>query len=659
MTDEQIRGVFEAVKSDDLKRFTTFMLSKSDLNLCFGRFPLLSLCYLYGSYKILNKYEKYMLGISNFNIILEYGEIYVKFKREAKKSIRFFSGENIVYPIQMLAILGDNETISKYYDKLFKNGEIVEILRKIYNLNEKVETEISVAKFKSTKNKSSKFQKICLSVVSILLCLLAFLPWGSILIIKNSTGLGSKNSPIIIRNEQEFKTALNNGKLHYKLDSDIVLSEEFSVEKFSGNLDGNGYVLSLDEKQGEALIKNLNGTVENLLLQVETQNLEIQNNTAIIAQISSGNIKKCEIYGSLNLNYNSSEDVYFSGFVFQNNGTIEESILNMKIVATNDTIHNAFLSGFASENNGKIIDCETARSSFETDTVDVAGFVCDNNGEITNVKNLLSISQTSSKEWHPNTAGVALNNNAKILFAENYGDISSTSSNEKNVTETNPNGFAVYSAGIACVNISLIESSKNYGKILATAKTATIYAGGIASCNYLAESSMGQIKNSKAVCNIEIKNEDEEKVAQVGGICGVSQGSIDVCGYEGNLSLNSTGGSVSGGLVGAHYLYAFDGNYNIVSNSYSASSFTFSDGADNKNLIGGLIGCYISGGTTLVLSNNHYVRNSSFAYGMNHRLVINGMIISQSYVLDEQAGFKSYDTLEKLKETASGVNAND
>ena len=67
----ELNQLFESIKKDDLKSFSSLMLSKSDLNICFGRFPILSLLYLYGSYQILDKYEKWLLPIHNFNIVEE------------------------------------------------------------------------------------------------------------------------------------------------------------------------------------------------------------------------------------------------------------------------------------------------------------------------------------------------------------------------------------------------------------------------------------------------------------------------------------------------------------------------------------------------------------------------------------------------------------
>ena len=73
----ELERLFEAIRKDDLKSFSSVMLSKSDLNISFGRFPILSLLYLYGSYKILEKYERFLLPIHNFQVVEENYDAYL------------------------------------------------------------------------------------------------------------------------------------------------------------------------------------------------------------------------------------------------------------------------------------------------------------------------------------------------------------------------------------------------------------------------------------------------------------------------------------------------------------------------------------------------------------------------------------------------------
>ena len=69
MEQKKAEQIFEAIKKDDLKLFSSLFVYQSDFNLCYGRFPLLSVLYLYGAYSILSKYEKSLLRIGNYDTV--------------------------------------------------------------------------------------------------------------------------------------------------------------------------------------------------------------------------------------------------------------------------------------------------------------------------------------------------------------------------------------------------------------------------------------------------------------------------------------------------------------------------------------------------------------------------------------------------------------
>lgn len=49
------REIIEIIKRDDLIAFLSLSKNENLLNLSFGRFPILSLCYLYNAKKIVKK----------------------------------------------------------------------------------------------------------------------------------------------------------------------------------------------------------------------------------------------------------------------------------------------------------------------------------------------------------------------------------------------------------------------------------------------------------------------------------------------------------------------------------------------------------------------------------------------------------------------------
>ena len=665
MANIDLKAIHEAIVRDDLRKFKEQVKSNSDLSFCYGRFPILSLCYLYNSCSILEVYEKYMLGLSNYTATDEYLEDYAKFKSVAGKAIRLFS-EEMVYPIEMLSVLGDSEIIAKNYKKLYKSGEITEKMQKIYSLTHDEEIEISVSKFVARQKKTSRAKKIFLSAFIIVFCIFLAFPITCISVISSSTGLGTKASPIVIRNEREFVDALSSGKRNYRLTSDIVLSKNVSTEKFSGKIDGNNHELTLSESQKEPLIETLSGTIANLKIEASLLELDIEKSFGVIANSLSGTIYGCEVQLQGEAKFLTDTDTYFSMFVVTNDGLILNSKFEGEVKASNDSNQNAFLVGFAGTNNGEIANCKAQEGSFVTDTVDCAGIAIDNYGKISGCENRLDISQTSEKEWHPNASGITVNNYGKIESVVNRGDISSTSTNETLKNDTNTDGFVVYAAGVACVSVNDITGAKNYGNISASSIHSTIYIGGIVGFSSFdsEKETEGTINRSKSFGNISAKIADanfgEENLSLIvyaGGICGLGYCGLNLCGFEGNISIQSDGEKFAGGLIGMAYAMFKENKLLIpITNCYTSTVFNF----DKNN--GGLVGCINIGSQeylSLIFGNCHYVRDASMAYSVNFRIMysVQGQtIFSEIFQIEDGGAISSYDSLENLKKNAGGLN---
>ena len=96
--------LFNAIVEDSIENFSS--LIKGNESLCFGRFTILSLCYLYSSKKIIKKYSERLLKIKKYNVINEPIKIYKDFKTKAGKCLRLYAGkQNIISVLEILAIL--------------------------------------------------------------------------------------------------------------------------------------------------------------------------------------------------------------------------------------------------------------------------------------------------------------------------------------------------------------------------------------------------------------------------------------------------------------------------------------------------------------------------------------------------------------------------
>ena len=72
------KQIFDAIKNDDLKTFSSLLPSEK-LNIRFGRFPLLSVLYLFESCRILKAVEKRIIRTSKFEEAPEFFDIYLRF----------------------------------------------------------------------------------------------------------------------------------------------------------------------------------------------------------------------------------------------------------------------------------------------------------------------------------------------------------------------------------------------------------------------------------------------------------------------------------------------------------------------------------------------------------------------------------------------------
>lgn len=676
MEKQNLRKVFEAIKSDDLKSFTSLMLSKSDLNLSFGRFPILSLCYLYKSDAILNVYEKYLTPINKFEIVPEYFEIYCKFKKYAKRSIRLFaSKERVVYPIEMLGILDARNLLAKKYKFLFKNEEILNNLQKIYNLNQNVEIIATKEKFESKSKKLNFKQKFIACFVSIVLCLFSVMSFSLMIVTKNIFGKGTAKSPIYISNEKEFKTALKNGKYYYALDEDIVLLGDVSVKSFSGTLDGKEHTVYVSSNSN-TLIETLSGTVKNVNIEFDIEDKTFSENYAILTKNNKGNIENCSFYGEISGKFNSAEgDTYVAVVAAENNGTIKNSAVTLNADVSNLGQTNAYLSAFAGVNRASAVidDVQTMAGKIEADTVDLAGIAAENYGTISNSSNSLELSQTSNKEWHPNCAGISMQNYSVISNSVNYANISSESTR---TTAEESQEFHVYAAGIACNNYKKISNSKNHGDVSAKGDISISFVGGIVSLNVV--DNEYSIENNFIVCEItECKSAGKLSALStnasvyVGGVAAVNNAQVTYSGFDGVIQANSNKQAekemivIAGGVVGSNNKAPLQNNYasvrfeNVpdeiegVVKSYAAIAGIVGDSRTYYEIYNEF---QHNSETFKYITKNYYVKNDTVEYSAYGRLTtihdFFGMEITYSFekISNDSNYFIICETLEDVPE---------
>ena len=578
MERERLIKLYEAIKSDNEKLFTSFMLSKSDLNICFGRFPILSLCYLYKSYKILLKYEKYLMPINKFDVVQEYFQIYKDFKRYAKKSLRLYAcSDKIVYPLEMLAVLDERKLIKQKYKFLFKNEEILQNLQKIYNLNKKIEIIATRENFECEAKKFNLKQKIIAGASAFVFMLLSVFSFVALSVMKNSFGIGTEKYPIYISTASEFELALKKGSRYYVLENDITLSNEVNVTDFSGTIIGNDKTIILSDQQSTAIIKNLAGKVDGVNFEFSVIDKTFSKSFAILTENNTGIIQNCDFFGEIKCSVGADGDIFVAGVVIQNDGVIDKVSVELNSVIDNMGEKDAYLSGIAGKNTGTITNSKTLDAKFEADTVDLAGIAGENHGTIAACENNIELDQvSSSKNWNPNCAGISMINYGTIENSVNYAKISAESTATEKPVQDGQNGeIAVVAGGIAGDNYNMISGSNNFGNVSAVGDASMTYVGGIA-CRNIIDEVKAVIENSVSKC--EIVSNSKNNFAYAGGVSALNyQSAVKNSGFEGVIKADSlydfepeleTDFQVSvyvGGIVGFHNSGTIDDSYAKVS----------------------------------------------------------------------------------------------
>lgn len=689
MERKQLEELFVAIKNDDEKSFSSIMLSKSDYNIRFGRFPILSLLYLYKSYSILYKYENEFLKISSFQEVFEPFDAYLKFKSKAKKSLRIFTKpQKIVFPIEMLAVLDDRTHLNNYYKFLYKNEEIQENISKIYILNQKLNLQITNDSVQISKKPISTRAKILAGLISLVFLLFTIFSAVSVVVVSENFGLGTAEKPIAIATVRDLKKLKNVKGRHYVLTQNIVITDDFKLRDFDGTLNGNQNTITISGGSN-GLYDVVSGTIKNLNVKAEYSDLKIYNNFGVIASKLTGILTNCNVNCSLSASAQAETDVYVS-IVAENSGLIELMNVEFNATLTNQRETNAYIS-VVGENSGTVQSVKTKSANVSTDTVDISGIVSVNNGTIKNSENNANLIQTSAKEWNPNVAGIAMTNNGTIENCTNNGELSSESTLAKSEQST---GYEILCGGISCTNSGTITSCINRGQVFANSTiseneknlTYSVYAGGISGIN------QGLITNAECSGKVEAKSDIAS--LYVGGVCAIqyADGASDVsskkCKVSAELSATATNAKVniagivafsrsniqtsfivyilaesvveSSGFTGSiktDAKTAFAGGvvsenyYGSVKNSYSSATYENKrngEESDSNYFVGGVVaGTYYYGND--VFSNNYYTKIDDNEVGIN--VLINyGISITVQKYQDNETISKQIASIDELPE---------
>ncbi len=529
--DEKLNSLLLAIKSDNLVLFSEHIKGYEDVSL--GRFPVLSIMYLYNAKKIARTFEEKLGRIKSYKVTSEPIELTCELRKLAGKKLRVCVNTNeVITPLQMLALLGKDKKLKKLYKTFYVNDDIKKKIISVYKVSaQKVYFDsFGVHIERRAWGYKERRKVVTTAIVSIACAVVLALIYS---VSGMVSGFGVGNSPYKIASARQLLIALNKGD-KYELCDDITLDNMDDDIEFYGTLDGRGHTIYIDNLDGFGIDKNA-GTIKNLNIVYRVKNETITKQIGLVANKNEGNISNINVTiesTKITANRSAENDCGVYGVAVVNSGTISDIKIKMDIELTAVGDGECSVSGVVYSNSGRIENCLICEGSrVKSSECDLAGIAIYNEvgGAIYNAKNYATLSQQSStKTWSPNVAGVVLSNLGTVSHSINYGALSVQS------TYSESDGGIVYVGGISANNYSLIDKCLNYGDINISTNKIMIYTGGIVASGIYASvdsdtTLVSTVKNSGADCNINVQTEDDKAFAFVGGICGYMYGEIDSC----------------------------------------------------------------------------------------------------------------------------------
>ena len=569
--------LLEAIVKDDIKAFQALMEEAQCGMVRLGRFPVLSLLYLYKSKRIISAYEDSFIKITNWEEMREPASASKAFSEKAGKCLRLYLNE-VVSPLEMLLILDRTKKLKRVYPLAKPSNAVKERLKSIYSVKYSLDIKYEGDDIIIDRRPLSYSEKKKIATA----CLCSFL---AVAIAVATPVTTIKLIPKRVEGEVTKLSQINFGKdTTYTLKNDITLPDNFSVEKMSCTIEGGGKKLILGkgvslgelagrmsdleiESSGSPLFSSISedGEFSNATVNVNAD-IETYTSTAFVTVNNFGTIDNVTVNAkgkvsalgtdSESTEYNELNFAAIAANNFYRRTSVSKEVYGIRNCTVNysdfslegEANTNAMFGGVAGVNYGYLMDC-TVTGSVRANTFDLAGVCVINSGLLSGSKNSANLTQVSeSSGWNPNVGGIAYSNTNTIEYCENTGAITS-----KSIYEGEDDKPNVIAAGIVCE--STVYSSggilycKNSGKISAEGN-GIAYVGGIAA------TSISTVKYSISLGEISVKANS----AYAGGILGASGVDSDFmyiyCGFAENCisecSISADVKEVSwfGGIVG-------------------------------------------------------------------------------------------------------------
>lgn len=569
MLDNELNQLFDAVKKDDCETF--FNLTKNTRlgSTCFGRFPVLSLMYLYGSDKLVKNFEKKLLDVGVYTVVDEPEEIYPVFKEKAKKCLRLYVDKDaVVSPLEMLLILGRGAHFWHAYPSAAKNATVKNNINAICNMvygSPPTKKSGRLAAPVLPLKKKNKILVLAAFVVAGVFALLAVFGF----IFGVSTNGKTEKSPFIVAGGESFTQALNKAQERYydargegsaaktylELSQDIIIdSLNGFTENLFADIDGKGHRITFSQPLTKNVFNYIVGNVVDVTF-IFTLDMTVKDFTGALANVitADGSLKNCRfiVGGSITVqsDYEYSADYFPVGLAIGANGG---KIIGCTVTTSDLTVAgyehaNFVLGGLSGVNEGEITDCKSSLAGVTVDTVDFGGIVAFNQkGKVEKCVSDLDLSLTTSAgNWLINAGGICYSNLSALTDCRVTGELTVNSAEATGVLL---GGITVYNQDVIskCSN-SAVTTVNAFGS-----SSAEIYSGGIAAVNSKKSEDYPtvRIENCFADGTIEVNvSGDGKKKLFIGGICAQSLAELKNNFFNGSIAADKTDAAYIGGIT--------------------------------------------------------------------------------------------------------------
>jgi len=627
MEEERREKLFTSIKRDDVKVFGT-MMTPEVLCAVFGRFPLLSLLYLYRAKRIVKRYYKELIKERPPVREEPFREAEERFRTVAGKCLRYYilseagagsargaNGKSAddkatmgyasasVSPLEMLAILGRGRELKKLYAVYPNAQKYLPAVHRLYytRLGQGVSATGKTLDLPpepisyEERRHSAFFAWLSLAIGLVFAAVTVFL--------SVYFGLGNDRFYYKVRTDAAFLSALQADQTVY-LKSDVSLS--LGVETFDRQFEGNDHVVRLHAPFAD----KFEGDLRNVIFVLEPD----FTGDAVIGE-NSGTIHNVRVVAE-GLSVEKGGE-YMGLLTAVNTGSIDGCYAVLSVEITGDAGGDCYFAPFAGDNTGAIHNCH-AEGTIRALNVDVAGVAGKNEktGVITDCAVNMELRERSDiKGWTPNVAGVTDHNEGAIDGCAVSGSVTSTLVSPELGEEDHV--MSAYAAGVACVNVGSVKGTTVRATVTAETTGGAAFAGGVVSLNTTltadptasgivehcsglgAVRALAQAENNSYAGGIAAVNDTGSTVSScrqtamvlaespdryydfTGGIVGSNGGVVENSFFIGTLP-DYDEDSLVGGICGMTYLYG-DGYFmqytvDLVGNAYLSAAVHASGG---------------------------------------------------------------------------------